>query len=341
MCKIWFFILITVYCDCLAQTDNSTTNIKSQNIEESNSSQNASDESVNLENGTNVAVPPKITSVDRTFTTTYKEDVTLPCRYTGSPIPVVTWTINHVKFSRDAASRIKQLPNGSLLIRDPTSTDTGEYSCQVRNDFGQDVKTYRLVVKTPPKAPSVQLVSTTNNSLTINIKPSDNEEEPILGYSVHYKEEFGEWETIQIADEKKFTIDNLICGSRYRLYVNAFNNIGQGEPSDTILLKIKGTKPIIPKIDKFIVVLSTSAVLHLRAFPDGDCSLLYFVIELKKKIDTEWNQINNRTQPGGKLVIQGLDPGYWYQLRVTAHNSAGFSVGEYEFATLFVRPSNN
>lgn len=31
-----------------------------------------------------------------------------------------------------------------------------------------------------------------------------------------------------------------------------------------------------------------------------------------------------------------LEPATWYNLRITAHNSAGFTVAEYEFATLTV-----
>ena len=31
-----------------------------------------------------------------------------------------------------------------------------------------------------------------------------------------------------------------------------------------------------------------------------------------------------------------MNPATWYNLKVTAHNNAGFSVAEYEFATLTV-----
>lgn len=31
-----------------------------------------------------------------------------------------------------------------------------------------------------------------------------------------------------------------------------------------------------------------------------------------------------------------LDAATWYMVRITAHNSAGFTVAEYEFATLTV-----
>jgi hypothetical protein len=48
----------------------------------------------------------------------------------------------------------------------------------------------------------------------------------------------------------------------------------------------------------------------------------------------EWNQISNNVKPGGNFVVLDLEPASWYMLRVTAHNNAGFTVAEYEFATL-------
>lgn len=50
----------------------------------------------------------------------------------------------------------------------------------------------------------------------------------------------------------------------------------------------------------------------------------------------EWNQVSNNIKPGGNYVVMDLDPASWYSLRVTAHNNAGFTVAEYEFATLTV-----
>lgn len=35
-------------------------------------------------------------------------------------------------------------------------------------------------------------------------------------------------------------------------------------------------------------------------------------------------------------MVLDLEPASWYNLRVTAHNNAGFTVAEYEFATLTV-----
>jgi hypothetical protein len=39
-------------------------------------------------------------------------------------------------------------------------------------------------------------------------------------------------------------------------------------------------------------------------------------------------------KPGGNFVVLDLAPATWYNLKVTAHNNAGFSIAEYEFATL-------
>lgn len=54
------------------------------------------------------------------------------------------------------------------------------------------------------------------------------------------------------------------------------------------------------------------------------------------RTNTEWNQVSNNVKPGGNFVVLDLDAATWYNLRVTAHNNAGFSVAEYEFATLTI-----
>jgi len=52
------------------------------------------------------------------------------------------------------------------------------------------------------------------------------------------------------------------------------------------------------------------------------------------RLQSEWTQVSNNVRPGGNFVVLDLDPASWYHLRVTAHNNAGFSVAEYEFASL-------
>ncbi|XP_068899437.1 cell adhesion molecule Dscam1 isoform X31 [Tenebrio molitor] len=281
------------------------------------------------------SVPAKIASFDDTFTTTYKEDVTLPCLAVGMPSPVIIWKIKGIQFTSN--DKIRQQPDGSLFIRDVSRNNAGEYSCHVENDYGQDSVTHQLIVNAPPHAPIVSLTSTTTNSLTLKMKPHESDVEPIHGYTIHYKPEFGDWETVQIAPTiEKYTLEKLLCGTRYQVYVKAYNSIGTGDPSDTLNPRTRGEKPIIPSAEKFIEVSSNSITLHLSAWSDGGCPMLYFVIEHKKKTSTEWIQVSNNVKLGQNFVLLDLDPAVWYHLRVTAHNNAGFNVAEYEFATLTV-----
>ncbi|XP_051153622.1 cell adhesion molecule Dscam2 isoform X47 [Leptopilina boulardi] len=282
-----------------------------------------------------VSVPAKIASFDDKFTATYKEDVKLPCLTVGVPAPEVKW--NRGGDAVQPNDRLRQLPEGSLFLKEVDREDAGEYSCYVENSFGHDTVTHQLVVNAPPQPPQVQLTATTTNSLTLKLRPLSGDNAPIHGYTIHYKLEFGEWETVQIgSNTQKYTLENLLCGSRYQVYVTAYNGIGTGKPSDILNIRTKGQKPSVPEATRFIEVSTNSITLHLNAWSDGGCPMLYFVVEHKKKNQLEWNQVSNSVKPGGNFVVLDLEPATWYQLRVTANNNAGFQVGEFDFATLTV-----
>ncbi|XP_029347305.1 Down syndrome cell adhesion molecule-like protein Dscam2 isoform X39 [Acyrthosiphon pisum] len=278
-------------------------------------------------------VPAMIASFDDSFVATYREDVKLPCLTVGVPAPEISWKVKGAPL--ESNDRIRQLPEGSLLIRSVTRTDAGEYSCFVENSFGKDKITHHIVVLAPPHKPEVSVGETTSNTITLNLKPHAADKEPIHGYTIKYKPEFGDWQTAQVAAKApKFTLENLWCGSRYQIAVTAYNLIGTGDESDLLNTKTTGSKPKIPEASKFIEVSATSVTLHLNAWLDGGCPMLYFVVEHKKKLQSEWTQVSNNVRPGGNFVVLDLDPASWYHLRVTAHNNAGFSVAEYEFASL-------
>ncbi|XP_058460393.1 cell adhesion molecule Dscam2 isoform X42 [Malaya genurostris] len=280
-------------------------------------------------------VPAKIASFDDTFTATFKEDAKLPCLAVGSPTPDITWKIKGQEFV--ANDRIRQLPEGSLFIKDVIRQDAGDYTCTAENSIAKDSITHRLIVLAPPQSPQLSLTATTTDSLAVKLKPHEADTAPLQGYTLHYKPEFGEWETIDVALEApKYTIENLYCGSRYQVYSTAYNTIGAGEPSDILNTRTKGSKPLMPEMSRFIEVSSNSITLHLPAWKDGGCRMSHFVVEHKKKDQIDWNQISNNVKPGGNFVVLDLEPATWYNLRVTAHNNAGFTVAEYEFATLTI-----
>ncbi|XP_055593955.1 cell adhesion molecule Dscam2 isoform X5 [Uranotaenia lowii] len=280
-------------------------------------------------------VPAKIASFDDTFTATFKEDAKLPCLAVGSPTPDITWKIKGQEFVPN--ERIRQLPEGSLFIKDVIRQDAGDYTCTAENSIAKDSITHRLIILAPPQSPQLTLTATTTDSLAVKLKPHESDSAPMQGYTLHYKPEFGDWETIDVALEApKYTIENLFCGLRYQVYATAYNSIGAGEPSDILNTRTKGSKPLLPEKSRFIEVSSNSITLHLPAWKDGGCRMSHFVVEHKKKDQVDWNQISNNVKPGGNFVVLDLEPATWYNLRVTAHNNAGFTVAEYEFATLTI-----
>lgn len=93
-------------------------------------------------------VPAKIASFDNTFSVSYREDVKLPCQAVGAPLPEIQWKIKGNPYA--ASERIRLLPEGSLLVREVTRDDAGEYTCTVENMYGQDTVTHQLQVQGKP-----------------------------------------------------------------------------------------------------------------------------------------------------------------------------------------------
>ncbi|XP_069177268.1 cell adhesion molecule Dscam1 [Procambarus clarkii] len=279
-------------------------------------------------------VPAKIASFDDEYVATYKEDVKLMCQAVGLPTPDIRWTIRGEPFTPN--DRIRLLNEGSLLIREVSRDDAGEYTCHVENPYGQDTVTHTLLIQAPPHPPEITLQSTTTNSIEVKIKPSViDDTTPIHGYTIFYKPEFSNWESIQVpSSTRTYSLEGLWCGSRYQIYASAYNKIGTGESSEILNTRTKGKKPEVPEVNRFVEVSSSSITLHLNAWLDGGCPMNYFVVEYKARHQAEWTMASNQVKPTGNYVIMELTPATWYNLRISAHNNAGASVAEYECATL-------
>lgn len=87
---------------------------------------------------------------------------------------------------------------------------------------------------------------------------------------------------------------------------------------------------------------SNFVILNLDTWKIGvECPILYFVVEHKHKNNLNWTLVSNNVQPQQtQFVIPDLSPGTWYNLRMTAHNSAGSTVAIYDFATLTMMGGN-
>ena len=57
--------------------------------------------------------------------------------------------------------------------------------------------------------------------------------------------------------------------------------------------------------------ISGSVTLHLNAWADGGCPMIFFMVEYKPKSHKDWTLVSNNLKPGGNLVVLDLNPATW------------------------------
>ncbi|KAK7021096.1 hypothetical protein SK128_026418, partial [Halocaridina rubra] len=209
---------------------------------------------------------------DRTIAI-WGEELKMACRVVGNPTPARTWTYNG-KVITSAINRLKEYPDGSLLIKDVKAIDAGNYTCTAANVHGSDSITYVVTVQVPPSPPLVYVSDVTATTLTVRWRTTDAGGAPIMGYYLYEKREFGEWRRVEVpADADSYTLTGLQCGTRYQVYVSAYNHVGVSQPSESIPSKTLGSEPIVPAQSSLLRVNVTSIALNLAAWLDGGCPI--------------------------------------------------------------------
>lgn len=192
----------------------------------------------------------------------------------------------------------------------------------------------------PPTSPSVQVEAHSTTSILVQWKKDPKDRSENTEYVLHYGGDDGDWKTHQLAShERQFLLQNLRCGSQYRLYVTASNSLGMGEPGEEALIRTQGSPPVAPSKDGFVVANKTSALLRLGRWGDGGCPIGRFVLQYRQKLEPPWAAAVQTVSPPpmGEHLLSALAPGKVYELSVVAHNDAGATRAEYDFVTLSPR----
>ncbi|KAL3285575.1 hypothetical protein HHI36_000105 [Cryptolaemus montrouzieri] len=281
-------------------------------------------------------VPARIASFGRQVVSAWKQDVNLHCKRVGIPIPTVNW--RHGDLPLEVGGRRIILPNATLVIKDVQSVDQANYSCTVENQHGHDEIVYSLKVLVPPDAPMLSVVESFTDTLHLKWTDQGNGGSPILGYVINYKRDPGDWEELQIAAHTdSHMLRDLSCGTKYLMYITAFNRIGTGLPCDIVTAHTKGTVPIKPKQSQMLTMNATVVTLWLDSWGDGGCGILYFSIEYKAGAHSSWSMSSNHVKPTERIYsISNLWPATEYFLKITAYNNAGYTESMYNFTTLTV-----
>ncbi|XP_071538392.1 cell adhesion molecule Dscam1-like [Panulirus ornatus] len=286
--------------------------------------------------------PAAIASFPVNTMAVWGEELRLACRIVGNPAPTRTWTFNG-KAIQPRRSRVKEYPDGSLLVSDVKARDAGNYTCTTTNLHGSDSITYPVNVQAsrdqgvPPSPPLAYVSDVTSTTLTVRWRSTDSGAAPVLGYYLYEKREFGEWRRVEVpADADSYTLTGLQCGTRYQVYVSAYNHVGASQPSEAIPTKTLGREPVVPAQSSLLRINVTSISLNLAAWLDGGCAITSLVVEYKERRLSSWTLVSNhvRWDNTSEFVVLDLKPGHRYTLRMTAHNSAGSSVATYPFTTL-------
>ncbi|XP_074599693.1 cell adhesion molecule Dscam1-like [Brevipalpus obovatus] len=192
----------------------------------------------------------------------------------------------------------------------------------------------------PPPAPSLVVGDIGFSHITLKWSFDqtlyDKEDLLINGYNIHYKSYRSDWLERQVAGHlNSIRMDNLDCGTAYQFYVNAYNNLGKGDPSQVIQAKTIGSVPLAPSMENFIKVNSTSVHLQLSSWKTMGCPISHFEIQYKPKVQPEWALFSNSISGEETFVVLNeLKMATWYALSISGHTQAGTTQREYIFATL-------
>ncbi|CAN7938658.1 unnamed protein product, partial [Ixodes hexagonus] len=187
----------------------------------------------------------------------------------------------------------------------------------------------------PPRSSPLRIIATTSSSVHVRWDPAVGES-VVSGYLLHYKHSASEWKKEQVHSQQTSRIlDGLLCGTPYQLFLTAYNDVGLGEPSTVVEVTTDGKAPVAPPSDAFVSANVSSASVQLRAWSDGGCPIRHFVVQYKQHSARDWIMLSNYIVPDQQVVhLSDLSPGTWHDLLVIAHNDAGHTEADYQFATL-------
>lgn len=79
-----------------------------------------------------------------------------------------------------------------------------------------------------------------------------------------------------------------MCVVHLSYKVVAYNAVGSGAPSPTVVAKTDGNKPAQPSQAEFLTVNTTSVTLHMNAWQDNGCPITSFAVEYRDSSHYEW-----------------------------------------------------
>jgi len=185
----------------------------------------------------------------------------LVCNVHAEPTPTVVWRKDGVDVTSETKNNVRISNTGhrhSLTINAVKKEDFGEYSCMATNSLGTMEKTIEISGKAAPARFSSS--ASGQQETTFNLQWSSMSYTDISEFSVQFREEGGEWKTLEQAPTEhdgayhysgKKYLEDLSPATRYEARVRAHNGEGWNSYSRGFHFATRGAEPFVkppPKV---------------------------------------------------------------------------------------------
>ncbi|XP_075984284.1 cell adhesion molecule Dscam2-like isoform X2 [Anticarsia gemmatalis] len=278
--------------------------------------------------------PAKITSFGRRLEARAGTRSRVRCGAAGSPPPARAWSRR-----RPAPPLLHDanyiIDGQYLVILNVDRNSADNYTCTVRNPWGEERSTWEVRVLAVPSRPVLRLASSAPARLHLVWEKPATGGSNLHGYIVeHARSEDSKWHVTRLAsDARAHTLERLLCGTLYRVRLAAYNAVGPSPYSDELLVSTQGG-PSKASSEKDLISSNSSCVrLNLLTWDSNGCPLTQFVVSVRSFDESSWvtQTVSPAAQP---TVICGLTVATWYHLKVVATSAAGTTLGNYYFSTL-------
>ncbi|KAK7084278.1 hypothetical protein SK128_009905 [Halocaridina rubra] len=218
-------------------------------------------------------IPARIVSWGGLTAVHWEEDVSLRCDAVGDPPPVRSW-IRDAHHLNEASKRVSSYPDGTLVLRDVQRQDSANYTCKVTNIHGDDYITYALIVQVPPAPPHIHITRTGSTTLTVAWRTGDDGGATLLGLTVSYKRDYGEWQ--------EETVPPTQTSHELR------GLVGDGRPSDNLRTKTAGSTPLAGGREGVVKVNTSWAAVSLAQWTDGGCPISHYSVAYRRTSSNTW-----------------------------------------------------
>ncbi|XP_072541022.1 contactin-4 [Salminus brasiliensis] len=257
-------------------------------------------------------------------------DVLIECRPKMSPWGTITWRKGNEALRE--SSRIIILESGSLRISNITKSDAGLYTCEARNQFGEDRSSGTLMVKeatiitTPPSTLDV----TVGESIVL---PCQVTHDPSLELKftwffneqlIHFGSHGGYFEKVGGHSSGDIMIRNIQMRHAGKYTCAVQTKVDSSSIATDLIVRGPPGPPTSIHVEE---LSDTTATLSWKPGPDNHSPITAYTIQARTPFSLGWQAVTTVPEEvGGRRLtatVIELSPWVEYEFRVLASNVLG------------------